>query len=293
VGSALGRLHAAPAGSGLATLPADLDLVIELDLQAMRSSPLLQTVLQEYFGAPDESLTQRCGFDPLQQIQRVTLGTRDSGAPGSEFIAVAQTDLAESLLMGCLTRIGGTRLRASVIGARTIWQSDDGTMMLAQAAPGSFLVGSSMLVMQSLAVVDGAMPSAQTNRVLVDALASIASVHAARAVSVCSPRTRRRDGFCGSPDAQGIVSMAGGLSMSTDLLIDVRSTFDSDSIAAARGDLLKSVMLTMLAGLQVPRGEVQVSVDVSGPHVDMTYRLSGAGVLEAVRRQKRSSPTFP
>jgi hypothetical protein len=267
--------------SALDAMPADLDGLSVVDLQAMRASPLLLTVVRETFGTGDNELAEKCGFDPLAKIKRLTIGM-----VGDEAVVGVEGELGDALVVGCLAKLGAPVLAASVVGTRTHWRDPSGALVLAQAAPGLILVGTPLLVTQSLQVFDGAMPSVRTNRALNDAIGSVATTHAARGAYLCNGRTSSVDRLCGRSDFVGVEALSGGFSMSTDLAADVRTRFESDALAAERGEMFKLLALGLLIGMEVSQRERQFDVTATGPNVDMKFRMSADAVLRIVRSQR-------
>jgi len=267
--------------AALDALPADLDALSVVDLQAMRASPLLVTVVRETIGTGTDDLEEKCGFDPLAKVKRFAIGM-----VGDEVVIGVESDLTDVLIVGCLARTGTSSLQTSVVGSRTHWRDADGKVVLVQAAPGLILVGTPILVAQALQVVDGAMPSARTNRLLNATIGSIAPTHAARGAYLCNARTRSPGQLCAKSDFDGVEALSFGFSMSTDLAVDFRTTFESDALAAARGDLFKLLALGILVGMEVPAQERQLDVNVAGPHIDMKFRMNAEAVLRIVRSQR-------
>lgn len=66
----------------LAFLPADADIVVSADLERLRNTPAWRADLAPLLGSllvASKDIATKCGFDPLQQMTRVTSATKELG----------------------------------------------------------------------------------------------------------------------------------------------------------------------------------------------------------------------
>jgi hypothetical protein len=97
--------YARTLGDPLGFLPRDAEIVVHLDATALRRTQLwarIEPALLEKAAGQLEPLRRICGFDPIQQIERMTLGVRV--AASSEGVLVI-AGLDRTQLMGCMVRV--------------------------------------------------------------------------------------------------------------------------------------------------------------------------------------------
>jgi hypothetical protein len=98
--------HARTAADPLGFLPIDADLVVSLDTASLRRTALwnrIEPTLMTKAGPTLEQFKVACGFDPVPQIEHVTVGLKNVSTPQLEGVIVV-SGLARSQLMGCMTR---------------------------------------------------------------------------------------------------------------------------------------------------------------------------------------------
>jgi len=272
----------APVVSALAALPTDLDMAGEVDLQALRSSPLFQRLVEDELRQLDASLAGSCGPALLERVERVTFGTRAGRRGDQRVVAVFQGSLTEAELFACLFSEDPTRLRVRREGRRTLILSRDETALVV-LAPGVYLFGHEEFVMESLAVLDAAQASLLETPLPTDALDNVPASHAFRAVLFCNERTQRSSEGCGSPDSEGVLATAFGISMRTELVVDARIVYRDATTARDYGVRFRDAILRKL---ELSPTDVQVSLTVDGPHVDVKCAMSEQTVLEAIERRR-------
>jgi len=113
----LARRGEAPGGL-LSAVPRDAFLVVTIDVEALRKSPLAPSLLggdaTKLLGAGDISAT--CGFDPIGRAKEIAIAVPEGGDQG-DFGVVAMGDLHEAELAECGKKLmaarGGTSKRST------------------------------------------------------------------------------------------------------------------------------------------------------------------------------------
>src|SRR5690348_1334980 len=100
--------HSQEAEDELAFLPKESEVVVGLDMKALRSSPAWREQIEPLFSGSSQVAKNRqaCGFDPWAPITHVALGVRKADA-GNEFaLTVAGGDAQQEI--GCVLKQLGT-----------------------------------------------------------------------------------------------------------------------------------------------------------------------------------------
>lgn len=103
--------YAATIADPLGFLPADAEIVMGLDVDALRTSalwPPLAAKITSSAGPQLSAFQQQCGFDPMATVHRIRLGIKNLKADKPEGVIVI-SGLDRPQLMGCLAK-GGTAL---------------------------------------------------------------------------------------------------------------------------------------------------------------------------------------
>ena len=271
-------------------LPADVDGVADLDLRGMRTSPLLGRIVGAGPQAQVPDFVRTCGFNPLARVQRASVGVRFPSRGDSDFVFVIESDIREDEMVQCLTGMLGRPLSATIQGTRRLWQTSNREFVLVVASPGLILAGTRALVERTLEVTDGSFPSARTNARLSGTLARVDAGHTIRVAMLLDERVRRATDLESAPDMAGVVAFAIGASIGTDVHGSSIATYDSAARAAAAGVLSAAEMMRRLSSFEIPPGEVQLGESVQNADLELTFAISGDGVLGAMSRARGRNP---
>lgn len=170
------RLHAVDA------LPANAFLVLTVDVDALRNSPL---------GAPlfggaqsrllgEKAITDLCGFDPLARVSEIAVAVPEESAPG-DFGVVVRASISKGELLECAEKVilsrkeggqGHPVIRAAgsytLIEAETSKDPAEGDSArryptLAYRDGGPFLIGRGPWLDTMIDTVDGRLPNLSSN----------------------------------------------------------------------------------------------------------------------------------
>ena len=100
--------YTATVADPLGFLPLDAELVMGLDVDSLRGSPLwppLASRITSSAGAQLAAFQQMCGFDPMATVHRIRLGLKNIQAEKPEGVIVVN-GLDRPALMGCLGKAG-------------------------------------------------------------------------------------------------------------------------------------------------------------------------------------------
>ena len=128
--------HSHEAEDELAFLPKESDVVVGLDMTALRSSPAWHEQIEPELAQSSqvEKNRQICGFDPWAPITHVTLGVRKADA-GSEFLlTVAGGDAQQEI--GCVLKQLGTEYTSHPDGDVTLISKASENSTIALSAVG-------------------------------------------------------------------------------------------------------------------------------------------------------------
>ncbi|MBA3501851.1 MAG: hypothetical protein M4D80_23145 [Myxococcota bacterium] len=161
--------HARTAADPLGFLPIDADLVMSLDTVSLRRTALwnrIEPTLMTKAGPTLEQFKAACGFDPVPQIEHVTVGLKHVSTVQREGVIVVG-GLARSQLMGCMTRA----IRQTPTLARI-----ERNVVLLTAAPGEKPVAFAFADARTLVILAGEKAAtAQGLRDILDAGAPLRS----------------------------------------------------------------------------------------------------------------------
>ncbi|HEY0477180.1 MAG TPA: hypothetical protein VGD37_06630 [Kofleriaceae bacterium] len=135
------------AADPLSFLPLDSDIVLGIDIRALRASALWKEYLPrltQAVGANLAEVQRRCGFDPIQAIDSVTIGTRTKdtsdtvvvirGPERDRTVACLQSNVAPGTTVTTVPGDRGVLLVASKNGARNLATfADRSTLVLVGA----------------------------------------------------------------------------------------------------------------------------------------------------------------
>ena len=155
----------------LAAVPADAFLVITLDVDRLRKSPLGSTILggadSKLLG--EKTLTETCGFDPLDRMLEIAVAVPGEDETG-EFGIVMRADISRDELLACAEKVMNSRgagVRASVrsSGSFTLVEPDGDLQRryptLAYREGGPFLVARGTWLGTMIDTTEGRLPSAR------------------------------------------------------------------------------------------------------------------------------------
>jgi hypothetical protein len=130
-----GRTATSEGRNDLTYLPSDVDFVISADIAAMRTSVYYQHVAPALFAVlewPHATLIARCGFDPIERVNRVTFGSRQrDGEPERTMVVhgIAEADFVRcfksEIDQGTLKKIGPRWIYASAENPTITWTAID------------------------------------------------------------------------------------------------------------------------------------------------------------------------
>ena len=152
----------------LGRLPADTDALLVVDLRALRASSAWRRLVVERGGAEGlDRLRRRCGFDPLQGVEQLTVWV--GGAPERPLDGLAVQFLGHlpvERLVGCLRTAveadpSAGELRQVELRGRPALQSASGRSSAVALGDRLVLLGATQQLAAALEVLDGERPSAQ------------------------------------------------------------------------------------------------------------------------------------
>lgn len=128
--------HSREAEDELAFLPKESEVVVGLDMTALRTSPAWHEQIEPAFSGSSEldKMRRACGFDPWAPITHVTLGVRKADA-GSEFVLTAAGGDAQQEI-GCVLKQLGTEYTAHPDGDVTLVEKPGANNTIALSAVG-------------------------------------------------------------------------------------------------------------------------------------------------------------
>lgn len=154
-----GKKASGPSGpppelTGLAVVPADVEVIVGADLGKLSDSPVIDRVVEQLMRDTTlaerwQRLTQDCKIDPGKRIKRVmlALGPHTGPRPGTgPVLMVAIGSLPEAELKDCVTKLvgtGGGTVTGKVVLGRTLYFAKDGnrTMYFAYSRPDTIVLG--------------------------------------------------------------------------------------------------------------------------------------------------------
>jgi hypothetical protein len=146
-----------PEVTGLATVPANAEVVVAVDVEHVLDSQVVQRAVDQLLMRDADvagrwaKLRDNCKIDLTKQVKRVmvALGPSDPKTPGTgPMLMVAIGNLVETELEKCVQAMvgqGGGSLTANAAGERTVYQAKDGnrTLFFAFGRPDTVVLGSS------------------------------------------------------------------------------------------------------------------------------------------------------
>jgi hypothetical protein len=155
----------------LDAVPADAFLVMTLDVDRLRKSPLGSAI----FGGADskllgeKTLTATCGFDPLDRMREIAVAVPEEDDTG-EFGIVMRADITKDELLTCAQKVmesqkGGAHASVRESGSFTLVEPDGDLQQryptLAYRQGGPFLVARGTWLGTMIETTEGKLPSAR------------------------------------------------------------------------------------------------------------------------------------
>ncbi len=163
------KLHAIDA------IPGNAFLVVTLDIDALRRSPLGAPIFGGVASklSGEKALTDLCGFDPLTRMSEIAVAVPEDGETGDFGIAI-RADVSRDELIACARKVIESR-QAKAVGVPTLRESGSYTLVepdspddeplhryptLAYRDGGPFLIGRGPWLSSMIDTVEGKLPSA-------------------------------------------------------------------------------------------------------------------------------------
>jgi hypothetical protein len=154
-------------GGILAAVPRDAFLVVTMDVETLRTSPLAQPLLggdsTKLLGVG--ALAETCGFDPLTRVKELALAVPEGGEHG-DFGLIAMGDLREAELLDCAQKVILARGGRPKVGKRgafmTVEDADDAEgakPRIALRDGGPLIVGRGAWLQSMIDAAEGKTPS--------------------------------------------------------------------------------------------------------------------------------------
>jgi hypothetical protein len=154
----------------LDAVPADAFLVMTLDIDELRESPLGAAILggadRKLLG--EKALTATCGFDPLDRLREIAVAVPTDDDTG-EFGLVMRADIAKEELVACAEKVmdsqeGGVHASVRESGSFTLVEPDGDLQKryptLAYRQGGPFLMARGTWLGTMMDTIEGKLPSA-------------------------------------------------------------------------------------------------------------------------------------
>lgn len=292
--------------SALEAVPEGTMLVVEIDLKAVRASPLAAPYLGgERAVAGLGDLKRACGFDPIASVDQLVLAVPDSS--DADFGLAATGGFGDAAILECASKMitsrGGRPLASTVGSFRSVRDATQGTSGEVAVRPsGLLLFGGGGFLRTMIDTADGGMPSAAADARHTALREALAGYETVRASLVLTPKQRKtvaeEIAVAGgrAPPAIGAVSSAGlGLRLvgeNASLLVvlttddaaqapQVAQLFEALRSEAGQGAAAKLIGLSEIVDrvrIQTTGATVRLTLDVTVPEllavVDRATKLS-------------------
>ncbi|NUO53631.1 MAG: hypothetical protein HOV80_32685 [Polyangiaceae bacterium] len=180
--------------SALDAVPAGATLLVTIDLEALRKSPLAAPYLAgersiEGIG----KIRDACGFDPLASVNQLALAVPE--AYDADFGVVAVGTVADGPVLDCATKViaarGGKPVSSSLGSFRTVRDMEAPTTgEIAVRAGGPLLFGGGGFLRAMVDAVDGTLPSAKTEPAHTELRKELAGFESIQATLALSKKQR-------------------------------------------------------------------------------------------------------
>jgi hypothetical protein len=162
---------ARPHADALDAVPNDTELLMTLDLKALRASPLATALDSGSAGSWLGSVKGVCGFEPVDSIDELAIAAPFGGADG-DFGIVGAGGIDQEKLLDCASKVvtgrGGKPVSSTVGTFKTVRDvsapSSSATGEIAARAGGPLLIGSGDYMRSMIDAADGAVPGVKTNQ---------------------------------------------------------------------------------------------------------------------------------
>jgi hypothetical protein len=297
-----------PRGGPIDAIPAGSYFVAQLDMDALRASPLYAALEKERTLAPIADLALACGFDPMTRVQELDFAIPEGGEPG-DFGLAASATLTQDELVRCATNVaaehGDTRT-VQQVGPFYLTADAKGHALAAKDG-GPILVGRAPWVRSMVDAALGRAPSLRASKehmALRDALTQASQARPLFLATVLLPRDLRerlkKEMVAEANDPRANVAMgavlgvnAAGVSvrLGPGGLLDARAELRCETDAAC-ADVAKLILTKRLAWSQdlalriVGVGPLidALEVDAHGTSVAATTRVQVSDVTAALER---------
>lgn len=292
--------------TALEAVPEGTMLVVDIDLRAVRASPLAAPYLGgERAVAGLGDLKRACGFDPIATVDQLVIAVPDS--TDADFGLAATGGFGDAAILECASKMitarGGKPLASTVGSFRSVRDATQGTSGEVAVRPGGLLLfGGGGFLRTMIDTADGGMPSAAADARHTALREALGGYETVRASLVLTPKQRKtvaeEIAVAGgrAPPAIGAVSSAGlGLRLvgeNASLLVvlttddaaqapQVAQLFESLRSEAGQGAAAKLIGLSEIVD--------RVRIETTGVTVRLTLDVTVPELLAVVDRATKLS----
>ncbi len=210
--------------SALDAVPAGATLLVTIDLEALRKSPLAAPYLAgersiEGIG----KIRDACGFDPLASVNQLVLAVPE--AYDADFGVVAAGTVADGPVLDCATKViaarGGKPVSSSLGSFRTVRDMDAPTTgEIAVRAGGPILFGGGAFLRAMVDSVDGMLPSVRTEPAHTELRKELAGFESVQATLALSKKQRAviAQELASTPSAPNAIGAVSALAVGVSLV---------------------------------------------------------------------------
>jgi hypothetical protein len=234
----------------LELLPKETEILISLNVKRMRNTPLWRAALDLRDSDANtkkkfDEFTQKCGLDPLTQVEGVTLGFPQIAEDQREFAGVVRGTFDEQKLVACgkeQAQKEGVELTTTDYGSHKIYSSSRGQAYVSFLDKSTVVVGGQEWIKKALDRADGKAEggSARQNDALMALVKRANTSQAIWGVGVVPEKARER--FKDDPKlniAATMKAVVGSLDFASGLLVDLDVDLGGDEEAKKLAETLR------------------------------------------------------
>lgn len=286
-----------PRAELLDSVPANPMLLVTVDLDALRASPLGGLLKGNKQPAVMGQVKATCGFEPLDMLREVAL-VIPSTAGDADFGIVATGEKDPTPLLDCAKKVisarGGEPISSNLGTFRTVRDSGSRAGEIAARPSGPLLLGAGDFLRSMVDAADGAVPSAKTDAAHTALRAAVADATLARASVVLSAKQRAtiadevtRSGGKAPPALTHVLAAALGVKVSSET-VQVHVVVLTDDEAASKDltvafDEVRQTRaddpILRLLGLGQLFDRIRIEADGKQLHAHLEMTISEAEVL--------------